>query len=298
MLIADHKPIILSTSVVLAESNGAPADVGALSNPYLTPMLLDEIRFVAYPQADEPSNVGGTVRAKFRMGNIDLTNGYIPIWNFGPQLQESAANKIEWPAGIVGAEVAAQSVYYSQFVWKLPRPLWIDPGAPLVPDFIRMSDPIDGDVTVRISYVARVLPADAPKPELLEVPYVTSFIPEAGVAVAESSQQHLRNPFQNDLHVQRFIGRIQVTNGGVSLYEADASYFTPMLTMSDSRNVAVVKDPTPFGHVFDFSRRAWTFNRELPGKEFFTAQLTGMVVGVRPETPMISMVGWRHERSL
>jgi hypothetical protein len=283
------------------------ADTTRLENPFQGPMWLDEIRF-RLPDTTPVLGVSwSSVFCKLKLGDLPITQGNVPISLLGKGLNDFSE----------GTAFAGGSPYI--FTWKLPKPLFIPARELLRPTlyFAPYSGAAAANVTV--CYACRPLAVGTPTPKTLQVPWVAAYVPPmqaTGVAAAdrvdESQPSDLYNPWDQDLHVQRFVGRLMVQGqvGEESSYMAIASVSPnlqaglateatgTLISAQDSQNNILIRDPTPFAHVFDFVDRAWTVNCLLPPKGFYQftverlwAQYTGVSVTA---TTGISMVGWRE----
>lgn len=70
-----------------------------------------------------------------------------------------------------------------------------------------------------------------------------------------------------------------------------------LISAQDSFNNILIRDQTPFAHVFDFIDRSWTVNCKLPPKGFYlftVDRLWSAYSAAVTATVGISMVGWRE----
>lgn len=314
-LSGSYSPLLLQTQITVpAAGEMGVADPTKLENPFQGPMWLDEIRFrlpVASPSLDNNGVSWSSLFCKLFLGEMPLTQGNVPISLLGKGLNDSIENTY----------TVNDSPYI--FTWKLPKPLFIPARDYLKP--VLYFAPFSGaaSVVVTVCYACRPLPIGTPTPSVLQIPWVASYVPPVqvtGVAAAdrvdESQPSDLYNPWFEDLHVQRFVGRLMgVNNAGVGGSSGEENGFMALASVSpdfqsglsngvgtlisaqDSQNNILIRDPTPFAHVFDFIDRAWTVNCILPSKGFyqftverFWAQYSGSL----NFTPGISMIGWRE----
>jgi len=318
------RPVAFSASVDVIAGNTAPLDTEALQNVYRIPMWLDEVRWlIRSPTREEvdpgsgfiPSELCAMLSASIRTGHLELTNGFVPIWLFGHQMQGGFP---EVETGRVGVDVVGSMRAYNFFAWKLPRPMLLPNGQGLVMNIARnTTNPgFVGPFNVTATMVGRLFEAEHRTPSTIDAPCVTAFVPRDDTApIAISDSNDLRNPFITDFHVQRFVGRVQErvleeSASGIwapgDLRES-SNYNIPQVRMTDSAFNEVVKDDTPFSQVIEFSRKAWTFNRVLNEKESYTAKFNSMgtltdsaALGASDPVevallPMMSMVGHRKE---
>jgi hypothetical protein len=306
-----YSPQLLQAQITLPSGGGEVglADPTRLENPFQAPMWLDEVRVRL------PTNPGGqqtygywgsSIYLKLLLGSLPLTSGNVPIGLFGKNLNYRA----QFPATTGGQTV---------FTWKLPKPLFIPAREFLRPIvYYAPTFPLSGhaqvDQVVTICYAVRPLPKGTPTPRTLQLPWATAFVPpflQAGVSddVQVSTPSDIYNPWNEDLHVQRFLGQLLVQE-----HLDEFSYMTlasenvdsvsgitttgTLVTAQDSFNNILVRDPTPFAHLFNFNDFAWTVNAVLPPKGFYTFTLerlwsayTGTTVSA---SPALSMIGWRN----
>ena len=74
-----------------------------------------------------------------------------------------------------------------------------------------------------------------------------------------------------------------------------------LVSAQDSFNNILIRDRTPFAHVFDAIDRAWTVNCVLPPKGFYLFTVDRLWTTYNAEvrfvgTVDISMIGWREVR--
>lgn len=304
---ASFSPFLLQAQInVPAAGEIGLADPTRLENPFQGPMWLDEIRFTL-PNSTA-AFIGAnwaSVYARFYLGNLPLTQGNVPIGLFGKAIDDS-----------VDRSIGLNTPPY-RFTWRLPKPLFV-PARELVRPVLYYA-PYSGAtaVDVTLCYACRPLPVGTPTPKTLQLPWVAPFVPPmqaTGVAAAdridESQPSDLYNPHAEDLHVQRFVGRLMVQNGGEENGKMGLASASPnleaglpdaatgtLITAQDSFNNILVRDPTPAAHLFDFVDRSWTVNAVLPSKGFYQFSVdrrwSDYSTGITA-TFGIAMVGWRE----
>ncbi len=309
-------PLILQAQISPNTGGGelGLADTTRLENPFQGPMWLDEIRFRIPATAQEviPSYAWAGLRIKLTLGGVPLTNGFIPISLFGKVLNDS----------ITVGEQDVSDGSPSMFTWKLPKPLYIPAREFLRPTVYiepgAVADPAVLTRTVTIIYCCRPVPKGTPVPRTVCLPWVTYFKPayitmtnEGGSdSIDQSQPSDIFNPWPQDLHVERFIGRLMGNPSGednvhMSLASANINLTTGLpttgtfVTAQDSFNNILVRDPTPFAHLFDFIDRSWTVNAVLPPQGFYLFTIDRNWAAYSPAASFtatigISMVGWRE----
>lgn len=311
---ASYSPLLLQAQITLPSGGGeiGLADTTRLENPFQGPMWLDEIRF-RLPAPFSPVLTWASISCRLKLGNLPLTQNLVPIGLFGKVLNDSGTAE-----HMVDDTVLLPRVP-DLFTWKLPKPLFIPARELLRPTFYLQTFPGAPSQVVTVCYACRPLPVGTPTPRRLQLPWVASFVPPMLATGSDrtdvSTPADLYNPWDQDLHVQRFNGRFMVQGntifnqqgeegGNMTLASVEQDLETGLVTMGtvvqaqDSFNNILVRDPTPFQHVFDMVDRAWTVNAILPPKGFYTftmdrlwAAYTGQPITA---TCGISMVGWRE----
>jgi hypothetical protein len=300
-------PICLSTSVSLTAGNTAVGNMADLTSPLRSPMIIDEISFMVKHTETNSATVidypGGSIRVKLRTSRFDLTNNYVPIWNFGPVIDETMDSASGWASPQNSVTTSGKDDSLQHFLWKLPKPLFLRPGDMIFPEFQRQSDGVAGTSKVYITYHGRLMPIDCPIPPEVWIPYVSAWIPTLanGQTYYVSNKDHFFNKLQVPLHVQRFIQRIQRTNSGQSrelfdqpMYGLDAPQAAPLsVKITDSKGYQVCGDFVPSSCVFNINRRALTVKTVIDPNEMFIVEYANV-----PSTtvqPMLSMIGARKE---
>lgn len=347
---ADSDPLAISTSVTLASGASVVADQTALMNDYdmTRPLLVDAIHFrtvtpnwSAFQRQSGRfgSNLGCTFRVLFSLGRYQLSRVPIPIGIFGPPLDGgSSFNSFDGPAASYESVPISTSVaaveFNGHYVWRLPRPLLVPPNMLLEARVVRSDDGFASDVLLDICYVGRQAKKPIPTAIPAAIPYVGLFeqrFTTPGVFV--SGQQDLSNPFTKPLHVQRFIGRLQilfrqslaaqaaeiaagVLGAGTESITVDiepeainlftainvsgglARFPPTQIRRFDGQNMTLGLQPGIA--VFDGFRRTFPLNVTLAPRQGYEVTVDGRaglpaVGGLGHNTAFISMVGWREE---
>lgn len=275
-------------------------DADDLQNAFQKHVQIEEIRFLLYLNAATnllPGALAPLIRVQLKMGRIDLTNGFVPLWLLGTRMQRAVelAN---------GYTAAGQKTIWDYQRWRLPKPIIVPHGATLLPSFSYQTptgkgavvNALNSPITVYVCMVGRSLKR-LNLPAKLEVPYATFWLPSVAQKSQQSGDDALVNKFTSPLHVQRFIGRIASTSDGT---DGDnwASDFSNVgsarsLRITDSAGFEVVRDMTIWNDVFERSRCALPANRVLEPRGWYR-----VLLNEQPSinyVPMISLIGWRHE---
>ncbi len=250
------------TPNTLAANGIASVDTSRLQSHGKFGMYIDRIIFSGLSSTHE-------VLVELRLGNHWITQGFVPMGMFG-------------------------SVTITEQTWNLPRPLYVPAGMVLTPRFFyeylgSLSNPFDQPITTfqpAITYVGRNLISKEQIPPTVFMPWVSQYIGVRQGADSDNSERsterHMVNPFDVPLFVQRFRGSITVdahdaTDGGTIenptpapelAINASQGLQYIMARMWDSLGNIVVRDPTPFGHLFHPARFEWMVNSILPPKGF------------------------------
>lgn len=302
-------PLLLSSEIALSLNQVKEFDQPALTNPDGCGMLIDEIRFSAIGSESNFGVGGMAIRATFRLGIHELTNVPVPIWNLGKSLMGSE--------NLISPATGEPSPRRTVNTWRLPKPLYIPPGELLVPRAHYVPSLVAGafdpqqQATVRVTYACRALPRGTPPPEVIRVPWV-SFVQAPLIELDtanvssyefESMISDLSNPFEVPLHLERFIGRlvssgvedVNMTTTG-RLYELYSSLLQARLTETSGR--FSVRDPVPFGHLFQALDRSWEVRTVLPPKSSYRLYLEATGLEESGDDldiyPCVSMVGYRE----
>lgn len=304
-------PLILQAQISPPAGGGSfgLADTTRLENPFQTPMWIDEIRFrLPAVEGVTKGSAWSRIRVELKLGELSLTRGFVPISLLGKVLNDSVT---------IGEDGSPDI-----FTWKLPKPLFVPAREFLRPTMYYETYSGAPARTVTIIYCCRPVPKGTPTPSKLQVPWVSFFKPpdltvvdSSGAAdtTNQSTPSDLYNPWDEDLHIQRFIGRLMgqdlgENDGRMSLASANVDLATGLVTTGtmvsaqDSFNNILIRDVTPFAHVFSFIDRAWTVNCVLPPKGFYLFTVDRLWSNYRPEatftaTVGISMVGWREVKT-
>ncbi len=297
-------PIVLQAQITPPAGGGSfgLADTTRLENPFGAPMWLDEVR-LRMPTAAAISDSTGwaNLSLELKLGNLNLTKGYVPLALFGKVLNSDALSE----------------QYPGQFTWKLPKPLFIPAREFLRPTMYLAPYSGAPASTITIEYVCRPLPKGTPTPAVLDLPWVsyyttpmlaTNTVDQIG---DQSTPADIYNPWDEELVVQRFIGRLLVQGSvnetnfpNMSLATAQLNLSTgalqvgALVSAQDGYGNILIPTPTPFAHVFDEIDRSWTVNAILPPKGFYLFTVdrywTDAQVGGSISVALgISMVGYR-----
>ncbi len=294
-------PVHLSGSLVLRSGSNGAVPAGALKNPMGQDMELLEIKFeISGANDDEFDEVfGGTIWCDLTMGGVKVTNGAIPVWNFGRSENFNGEQQTD----------SVDDISFVSYSWRLPRPLFVPAGAALIPSFTH-TGLIPAALNVRVGYSGRTVVS---RPKKIYVPWVAkyvskSFNPVNDAGVDQSSELDLVNSNPEVLHLQRFTGRTLVVNSDGTMEEGSPVYFgcqTLTVRMTDSYGRPIVRSYTPFCSVFSPLTRSWELDdgTQLDPESFYRVQLkvapvtldAGQTAAVGAAgQAFIAMIGWRE----
>lgn len=312
-------PISLTATGTVKAGSVAGVNADALVSPYGLPMEIHEIKWLI--GGDTHVVIGAGLGCSFELGDLRITNGYVPINAFCKSILNIsgfAGDFVDVSMGDVNGEEIPLTDSWANFVWRLKHPIFVPAGACLLPKFQHRNLVLD-DMTIRVVYSGTTLPSNY-RPKKLMLPWVTHWAGNGFTYSAASTQTSLEadlvNPWPEPLCVQRLIGRVNYS-GNVSttppseripslatatangLPEIIGKYIT--ITMNHSSGVSVIQHPTKFESVFPASRRAWDIDVEIPPGSYFTVNMTkiadatasGSTAALRYQ-PIIGMVGYRE----
>jgi len=294
-------PIHLSGSLLLFPGSSGSVPPAALKNPMGQDMELLEVKFelslVTAITGAENIPAGASIWCELMMGGNKLTNGAIPVWNYGRAENIEGEYKRDTTSG-------REFLAYS---WRLPRPLFIPAGAVVIPKFTH-TGLFPGAISVRIGYSARTV---FTKPKVVYMPWVAKYVSKAfnpitAAGTDASSELDLVNPHPEVLHLQRFTGRLYTSRGTTAAGPSTADIAPEIgglylfARMSDSYGRPIVRSYTPFQSVFEGVGQSWEMDgATLDPEAFFVVNLRkdALSTTVYPSAQtqaFVSMVGWRE----
>ena len=256
------------------------------------------------------TNLGTTIQLKLELGEYKITNGYIPIWLFGPRHDCATEVNLARSSSAAPFDVESGPAPCCVYRWILPCPLLLTQNDNIIAQVKRESSDIYTAVVgvasartyrVQLSFVGRYLDPNIKIGPTVKVPYVTSFLGLRGTKCNISKHQDLENPFQVPYHIERINGRIEayMLQEGNN-WQVDYLGHEPILKMTDSQGYIVVQPNTPFNDVFEVGRRDWIVRRDLAPRQYYIAEVDENVASTVTNLygltrPMISLVGYREE---
>lgn len=346
---ADSDPLIVSASASLSPGGSAVLDQGRLANDYdrSRAFLIDTIRFqystpvwnaFLRDAATSGANLGGTLRVAFSLGRHQLSRVPIPIALYGPPrdgvvvVDQLGLLRTTYEAAIM-SRAGALVTFDGHFEWTLPRPLLVPANMTLEARVVRSDDGFAADLGLDICYLGRLAKKPVPGGIPAAVPYIGLFeqnLVTPGVYV--SGQHDLWNPFGRELHVQRFVGRLQqlfrqtpaeqaaevaagILFAGTEAITLDYELETFNFVSGEYTGGTIAFPPTqirrfdgqnmtlglqPGIAVFDGYRRTFPGGVTLDPRQGFEATVdarSGLPAtgSLGANTSFISMIGWREE---
>lgn len=256
-----ESPVIFSASAdVQPNSTNAP-NVEALRNTLKTPIEIIEMRFrLRNTPSSSTGYIGGAgMGVNLSLGNLPLTNGFVPVLNFG---KAEYLGKAEPPG-------AGSNANTTDFYWRLPKPLLIAPGEVVNANFQHRGI-IPIAVNAMALYIGRTVNKKISGGVPLDVPWVSSWVSDTMTAYStsvesdESTENDIVTPNDREIRLQRFTGRVNNTNRTTQLNDDLSLALNPMqllqMRMADSAGNTLVKDWSYFYNVFSPATRTWECN--------------------------------------
>lgn len=340
--LADVRPIILRVETEVQSNADSEVQSLALMNPTGEPVEIREFKFTVRPKPNVPYVdstpalqtafvSGGNVGVSLKVAGKPLTNGPIPIWNFGSSYTLGLEDFSFTPADVSGPTQILNLGGHYRF--KLDEPLYLPPGV-AVEASVKSFGGFESSAFVSIVAIGSVLP-HRPTPSKIKVPWVCVYSSKSfafeDVGSDSSPETSLINPFNVPLHVRRFVGRIAQISRDEALgitYVSDADnpfsvvagvgtggalgYYESVfkVRMRDSVGNPLVRAADFFRNVFDGKTRAWETNVKLPPRQYYRVDVEkGNIPGLTFENFVgglyvpsvsraqlqVSLVGWREE---
>lgn len=288
----DSNPIFLTSKTTVSSNTATGVNSASLKNPIGGPMEILEIRFRAV--AGSTSRViGGYVGCKLELGKIPLTNGFVPIWLFDRAEALNTENQEDSPV--------------AEFVWRLPRPLYVPDGAVLVPT-IQHRGLFKEAIDVRVSYSARTVSPKTP-PKKVFLPYAASYVSKAFNAGSitedfdNSTETDLVNPFETDIELQRFTNRVSLFFTQNPSISTELSSITELLEarMVGMDGRPIISHFTNIRQAFGNITRSWDMpnGSMFPSNSFYSVFLRKLAAAAESDTfIMQAFIGLTGHRSL
>jgi len=303
MLNSPPGPLRLTAEALMRQNSTQGLNTKALQNPLTVPIEIVEVTWTLIGSNTEAHATGAVIACEFMLGELSITNGFIPVWLFGPARNNSEEAYPFTP----------DSRRAAIYTWPLAHGIRLEPGQVLRPR-LRHQGIIQTDILSRVSYSCRPILKDKqgrkPKTNLRRqwFPYVTSFVSKSmdvysGLDEDRSAETDLLNPYLTDLEIERFTGRLNILD--LEFVPTTREFGDPdfgdrflTLQMTGSDGTQVVKQATPFRNVFSSQTRSWEVPHRLGPGEYYLVDLFKAASPI--ETPnqrfgqaFVGMVGYR-----
>jgi hypothetical protein len=274
-------PLVLSAEATVPSQTTQRPPQLALMNPTGEAFKIHEVRWTLTTAAIRVT--GCAIGCKLDLGQVAITNGFVPVWNFG-------------------RVISYDQDLSCQYSWRLAQPIYVPAGGVVEANFQNFGL-VSDEITVRISYFCTAIPNTQRPPKRIFLPWVSAYIGKVFAYGAEdadtSKENQLQNPFDTDLVISRLIGRF---NFFTSSTQTNASLFGANLLnarVSLSNGDPLVRTSTPFQQVFSEEGRSWEQkNTILKPKQYFQvfvekASTTDTSSNTTVQ-PFVSLVGYRE----
>lgn len=308
-MIKSERPVILtSNEVTMTEGQTAIADMSRLQPIMDAPVWVDRINFMVRGISQNVNylvNMGGDIACRIQVGRHFLSSDFIPVWSYCQQtIQANNQNSVGG-----GSQASANNTSHKKWTWKLPKPLFVPRGAPIVPLWTWIPPPPSvaggGTAAAQISMVGRVA-ADPTAPDEVDIPWVARWVGElkasAGAAglATRSGENDLYNATSKAVHVQRLIGRIRrIRHGGTRIWEDEFADATRSIQarVYNWNGEALTGDFFRWSSIFEPSRCTWNLNYDVPSTKslFIETQPFTSIYTIGAMTAYVSMIGTRKE---
>lgn len=299
-------PIHLTATVTIQPGTNGGVNTISLQNPLGLPMELLEIKWMVSSDPGVTVN-GGAIECALNLASIPVSQGFVPIWNYGP-----CRNEIQEQV-----DVLADQVYYPIYDWKLKHPLFIPGGACLQPTF-KHRGLVQYPITVRIDYSCRTLPRNYIPPKKIKIPYVSGWVAKAFQMIGDdatdidtdvSQETDINNRWDHPVQVHEWTGRCDffITSDETHNETNENGSGRIGVQIKDSRGEVTVGRilPVPFRTLFSRVTRSWEVDYPMPAHLWYRVQLTRTPLVLAPGSvrdgllgtllqPMMALIG-THE---
>ena len=299
------------------------SDIASLRNPLDVPMLVDEILFNigALEDGEYISGLGyeEDIRLTMKLDSDKLVREYTPLILLGAQRNLSVNS---WSAALTnppgGPTLLPPQLNAPLFSMPLTSELLLYPGEFLTPNFYPAGQLGSQSVSVRMLVKGRAMKADARRQTL---PWISSWVgvlntPTGGsvapwvypTTTEETTEVDLYNPYDVPVYVDRMMGVVASTSAAgfgqyFDPYTADAGLGAALIRMVDEGGRPILRDFTPFSHLFHMSDYSLKLKASMPPHSFWKAYLQenySTLVAAGETAPslqlMMSIIGKREVR--
>lgn len=247
-----------------------------------TPAYIDEIRFLT----QYPVDPRAFVLVNLRMGNgTPLTRDYTPMWLLGSEFNRKLV------ANPILSLATATSAYVYQQRFRLARPILLAPQDDIVIELkldtnffayldttIRTLGRENADITIQTGLIGRSLPSNIEWPLKNDYPFVSfyrsPFFTFGTLTEYTTTLADLQNPFQEELQIEKFVGRMFVTSyDSYDINAVDPNEVAVTWKLTDNRGKIIIRDFSNFAEIFHSSDSSWWNKTTMPPKSFYVGKL-------------------------
>ena len=303
---------LTATCILQAGSSGIAPNTTALVNPYGFPMEIHEIKWQIRTGDVNYRPLGASTGCSFTLGSVKLTNGFVPNNLFCKSTGMTAGTGSNVNQNLAAEEITDPTAnFWNQFSWRLPVPLYVPPGAVLVPKF-EHRNLLPSDLNITISYTGTTLPM-AFRPKRILVPWVAYWAAKTillSAADSDNSQEtDLANTWPESINIQRMVGRtllLRNSSGWVSEDGNFGDYQSDLLQVRIVRSDGhhIVPEFSRWSMVFPHQRRSWEMRDAIMAPNSFMMAFIqkaasanaggGGAADQLTTQSMMSIVGWRE----
>lgn len=336
-------PTVLRSSSEITANSDSEVSAGPLVNSSGEAVEIHEFIFSVRPTDSAIANYGSSglfpSGGQFALGlsvkdssdfGYSLTNGVIPLWNFGQARQLGEEEKVQSFQPDFNGNYLINGFLTSVYSWKLDYPMYLPPGARIVP-VSRPLGSFNGDVVLGVTAIGKILP-NRPVAAAYKIPWVCAAISKSfsfsEQGTDSSNDNALYNPFTDtNVVIERFIGRflisknvtVETTPASTQLTVFDTTFldasraltatmaysgnnlFSQLFSiqMRDSIGNPLVREKTLFRNVFEAQTRSWETRQVLPPRQYHKVDFFKASTELPWTTPgriqgAVSSVGWRE----
>ncbi len=279
-------PLLLQASFTLPPGQQLGPLTEGLRNPLRTAMWVDEIRFRV--GAGSASDAVRDIRARFTLRGRPISN-WVHLWGFS-RLFDPTNSLVP---------------VFDKAIWRPREPIYVGASDYLTVQLWNSNESGAGATqTAQISYAGRSIAPGAPPPTTLWLPWVCEWLgtPRAfgsDYVTEQSKASDLRNVTGLPLRVQSLIGRMRFATSPTDGDIHQTMYRYASVRIVDDAARTIVRDKTPFGHLFDSSDKSLPMHSMLAADGYYIVQYDAQfaaIAGAGTAQPYISMVGDREIR--
>jgi hypothetical protein len=302
-----NAPVLFSDSGVIAPSKIWTPDTDKMQSLTRDVVQIEEMRVHITSNNSRAVSVAALLQMQLQCGRYPITNQFVPLTGLDATIERYWGDSVLVSAG-------NQSSLMSNIRWRFPRPLALDIGQPLVPQF-KWITPSGGTVsadaspnlTVNVAFLGRTLAA---MPKKVCVPYVSTYL--GRLNGSESKDTDLMNLCSNDLNVTGLGIDALVSSGGSddgwsgdfpsggggqnAAVIANSAYTTAMQTrlkIFDQDNFYLVPFYTSMLALAGPRQFMATPGYVLPKRGYL--RVMGDAIASASFVPVVSLNGWREE---